>query len=177
MALVKPYDTLLSMVKTNTNKTTAIITLSPNRSVNWRDVKHWLAFISLPALIIAIGWFVVGVWIIMLFTVLELGLLAYFMYKVCYQNYQVQKITIERNTVIVEAGIHRVKQLLSFSRPGCYLSVKKPARPMEQLELALVGGNQSLAIGDFLNPIDRELARKSLVAAGIVECSSRWWSQ
>ena len=164
------------MVKTDIDKTTATITLSPNRSVDWKEVKYWLAFLSMPALIIAIGWLVVGVWIILPFAGLELGLLAYFMYKVCYQNYRVQTITIEGHKVIVEAGIHQVKQVQSFSLPDCYLSVKKPVSPMETLELTLVGENRSSTIGDFLNPIDRELARRSLVAAGIVECSNRWWS-
>lgn len=165
------------MVKTHTSPTTATITLSPNRSMDWSEVKRYLVFISIPALIIAIGWFIAGVWVILPFAGLELGLLTYFMYAVCYQNYRVQKITIERDKIILEAGIYQAKYVQTFSRPDCYLSVTKPANTMEKLELALVGDGQSSAIGDFLNPTDREIARRSLVAAGIIECSNRWWSQ
>ncbi|MGH1487479.1 MAG: DUF2244 domain-containing protein [Cellvibrionaceae bacterium] len=165
------------MVSTNTTQNTSTIILSPNRSTEWKDIKRWLLLLSLPALIIAIGWLMVGVWIILPFAGLELGLLSYFMYKVCYQNYRIQKITVKKDTVILEDGIHTATETHQFARPDCYLSVKTPSTPMESLELSLFSEAQSSPVGDFLNPSDRELARRLLVKAGLIECSTRWWKK
>ncbi len=159
-----------------TDKYTAI-TLSPNRSTDWKDIKRWLIFLSLPALFVAIGWFAMGVWIILPLVGIELGLLTYFMYKVCYQNYRVQKIIIQKKQVILEAGIQKLNQVQLFQRPDCYLVITEPTSPMENLELTLSSDEGSYAIGGFLNSEDKGLARRSLIKAGLIECSSLWWQK
>lgn len=163
------------MVTANTYNDVTTIVLRPNRSADWHEIKVWLAVISIPALIVALGWFFVGVWIILPFAGLELGLLCYFMYRVCYQNYREQHITIERDNVILSSGIGKPEQHYVFTRPDCYLAVKQATKPIENLELALQSETQTFAIGEFLNPEDRECARRSIRNAGVIECSSCWW--
>ncbi len=163
------------MVTTQITENYTAIILSPNRSTDWKDIKRWLIFLSLPSLVVAIGWLAMGVWMILIFISLELGLLSYFMYKVCYRNYRVQKITIKQGQVTLEAGIRKLKQVRLFQRPDCYLIVKEPTSPMETLELSLSGENDNYIIGGFLNSEDMGLARRSLVKAGLIECSSLWW--
>jgi uncharacterized membrane protein len=163
------------MVSAEKTDNVSIITLMPNRSTEWKDIKRWLIILCLPAVIIALAWFVAGVWIILAFAGLELGLLCYFMIKVCYQNYHVQQIYIEKEKVTIRSGINSVKETLSFTRPDCYLIVKKPRSPMENLELNIANDSQSLRIGEFLNSEDTEKARKSLINAGLIECSKEWW--
>ena len=76
------------MVTTSTDNDVTIIILSPNRSTEWKDIKKWLLFTSMPAMIVALGWFFVGVWAILPFALFELSLLTYIMYSVCYYNYR-----------------------------------------------------------------------------------------
>ncbi|MEJ2419454.1 MAG: DUF2244 domain-containing protein, partial [Exilibacterium sp.] len=110
------------MVTIQTNKDNTHIILSPNRSIEWKAIKYWLLIISLPALIIAIDWLIMGLWMILPFVGIELGLLSYFMYRICYKNYYQQYIDINKNSVTVTAGIHPPLQQQLFTRPDCYLS-------------------------------------------------------
>ncbi len=165
------------MVTTTTTNGDTTITLSPNRSADWQDIRLWLFILSIPALIVGVGWFALGVWIILPFVGLELGLLSYFMYKVCYQNYRKQQIVINEDTVTIESGIHQPDQKQIFLRPECYLLATKPNHPIERLALTLTNQSTSLPIGEFLNPKDLELTRRSLVNAGLIECSNRWWDR
>ena len=163
------------MVTTSSDIQRTTITLSPNRSLDWAEIRPWLYLLSLPALIVGIAWFIAGVWIILPFAGLELGLLAFFMYRTCYQNYRQQQIIIDKNEVIVEMGIHKSKRIFHCERLNCYLYVKFPNKPIDNLELKLTCESLALVIGEFLNPADRELARYSLTKAGLIECSSHWW--
>ncbi|MGH1441484.1 MAG: DUF2244 domain-containing protein [Cellvibrionaceae bacterium] len=163
------------MVTTSVRNNTTIIILSPNRSADWSEVKKWIVLISLPALIVALGWFFVGVWIILPFAGLELALMSYLMYRVCYQNYREQHIVINQNDVTFSSGIGKPDKEYTFTLPDCYLSVTQPRKPIDKLELALKSESYTLKFGEFLNPEDRESARKSIRNAGIIECASRWW--
>jgi len=165
------------MVTTEINKEHTRVTLAPNRSLEWKKVKIYLLIFSLPAVIVAIGWWMIGVWIILPFAGLELGLLTFFMYRVCYQNYHWQQITVNKDYVAVSSGVHSPKQCIKLARPECYLSVSPPLKPMDSVILALTTDEQSVSVGDFLNHDDRELARRSLVAAGLIECSSLWFKK
>jgi uncharacterized membrane protein len=53
------------MVSAENTDNVSIITLMPNRSTEWKDIKRWLIILCLPAVIIALAWFVAGVWIIL----------------------------------------------------------------------------------------------------------------
>ncbi len=163
------------MVISSTNNNATIITLSPNRSASWKDVKLCLLFISLPALIIAMAWLYMGVWIILLFCVIEIGLLSYFMYRVCYQNYRKELITITEDNVVLSCGVNKENSKHIFHRPDCYLLSAPPPSPRDKLELSLASESCSLTIGEFLSPIDCERARRTLRNAGLIECSKRWW--
>lgn len=165
------------MVTTEQDRQQTRVTLTPNRSLEWSAVKFYLLLFILPALIISIGWLAVGVWIILPFAGLELCLLAFFMYRVCYQNYRQQQIIINKNHVTVWSGIHTPEQTFEFPRLECYLKVSPPLKPMDSLMLTLVTDKDSIAIGDFLNNDDRQLARKSLTAAGLIECSNLWFKK
>jgi len=165
------------MVTTSVTGNTTTIILSPNRSVEWVDIKKWILLISLPALIVALAWFFVGVWIILPFAGLELALLSYFMYRVYYQNYREQHIIIRQNDVTFSSGVGKPDTQHTFILPDCYLSVTQPRKPIETLELALKSESHKLSIGEFLNPNDKEDARQSIRNAGIIECSSKWWKQ
>ncbi len=164
------------MVTTSTDNDVTIIILSPNRSTEWKDIKKWLLFISMPAMIVALGWFFVGVWVILPFALLELSLLTYIMYSVCYNNYRKQLITIERKNVTFSAGVGKASREYVFTRPDCYLAVTTPRKPIDNLELALKNDLYTIPVGEFLNPEDRAHARRKIRDAGVIEVSARWWA-
>jgi uncharacterized membrane protein len=165
------------MVTINTNNDVTTIILSPNRSTEWKDIKKWLLFISLPSMIVALGWLFVGVWIILPFAILELSLLTYIMYSVCYKNYRKQLITIEGKNVTFSSGIGKISREYVFTRPDCFLSVTTPRKPIDNLELALKNDLYTIPVGEFLNPDDRANARRTIRDAGVIEISSRWWAK
>jgi len=70
---------------------------------------------------IAIGWTMAGAWIILPFAGLEVGLFAFFMYRICRQGFAQQIITITADQVLIESVIQRRdvartyhRELLSF---------------------------------------------------------------
>lgn len=165
------------MVTINTQENATEITLTPNRSANWSQIKLWLCLLSLPAIIVGMGWFVAGVWIILPFVGLELALLCVLMYRVCYQNYRREQIRIDRDNVTFTAGISKTDKEYIFTRPDCYLNVHKPTSPMDNLQLFLRNDSHSFAIGEFLNNEEKESARRSICRAGLIECNEQWWSR
>jgi len=94
-----------------------------------------------------------------------------------WKNYREQHITIARRNITFSSGIRKPDIEHTFNRPDCYLAVKPPRNPIDKLELALMSESHTLVIGEFLNPEERESARRSIRNAGVIECSSRWWDK
>lgn len=164
------------MVVSKTNENITTIILSPNRSLDWKEIKLWLLVLCLPACVIGVAWLFMGLWLILPFVGLEVGLLSYFMYRVCYENYRKQLITISKSDVTFCSGIKKPEEHITFTRPDCYLATIKPVHPMEHLKLALANDTQIQPLGEFLNSTERETARKALCRAGLMECSNQWWT-
>ena len=77
-----------------------VIKLSTNQSASWRETKIVITIMVLLVMSIAIGWTMAGAWIILPFAGLEVGLFAYFMYRICRQGFAQQIITITAKSSI-----------------------------------------------------------------------------
>lgn len=78
------------MIKIKQSPLTTIITLSPNQSASWKETKTMITCMVILVMVIALGWTLSGAWIILPFAGLEVGLFAYFMYRVCKQGFAQQ---------------------------------------------------------------------------------------
>lgn len=81
--------------------------LTPNRSLSWRgNVRIWL-LLALVSGIIAGGWTLAGVWFILPFAGLELMGVAAGIYVTSRNCQRKEVVTIEGDTIHIEAGLNR----------------------------------------------------------------------
>jgi len=126
--------------------------------------------------VVAAGWSAAGLWLVLPFAGLEFGLVAYFMYRVCYRlSYLSQRIIIEPHRVVMRRGIKSAQREWVLARPQAHLHVNKPVNDFHLALLWLKDDHQQLPVADFLNAQGREQARHALLGAGLVETTDRWW--
>lgn len=153
-----------------------VICLEPNRSATWHQTRTMILALTGFMLLIGTGWLIAGVWMIMPFVFLDITVFSYFFYRVCMETYRRQFIIIEKNNIVVRAGIHRLGKTVIFSRP-CYLVVhKRLARG--HLDAFSISDDTSIEpVGFFLNEDDLSELRDTLTSYGLIELNQQWWKR
>lgn len=169
------HTILCFMVKTVKQIKATTIVLQPNRSASWRQTKVFILIVSAFVALIALGWASLGAWIVLPFAGLEIGILSYLMYRVCYKSYQQQVITINPETITVEQGVYKPIEKCKLNAPLTHLTVVEAENEFCVTQLNLEDDRQSVPVGRFLNHHDANLARNSLQQAGLRVCSNQWW--
>ena len=131
-----------------------MIIARPNRSASWRTNKLVLLALSVPSLIIAIGFALLGAWPILPFAGLELIALGSALYYVNWKLEYRHVITVSDNSVSIDKGHYAPKRSWRFPRQGTGLAITPERHPWEGPELALHGKDDSVRVGDFLNRDD-----------------------
>jgi len=126
-------------------------------------------------LTIAIGWLIVGVWMILPFAGLEVSLFALLMYLVSRHTYRSQEITLTAQAITVKNKLGSRESSSSINRMGSFLQVVETERDWNLPVLYLVNENQRINIGAFLNLKDRQALRNMLKQEGIPTCRTYWW--
>lgn len=120
---------------------------------------------------IAIGWAVVGVWVILPFAGVEVVLLIFIMYQVSRSTYRWETIDIAPHTIHF-CTRHRT---LIFTRPSAHIEFTEVENDWRLPTVSLVDGEQRIVLGEFLNLEDRALLKESLGNEGIMVCRNQWW--
>ncbi len=140
-----------------------------------RQTQVVIVAVSLFVLMIGIGWSLVGGYLVLPFAGLDVGLFAYFMYKVCNQTYEKQVITIGDEHVLIQSGKHCVERTVKLERPDAFILVAEPETPTEPIELSLSDSKSHFELGSFLSHSDKAEARTVLKEAGLREINAKWW--
>jgi uncharacterized membrane protein len=132
------------------------ILLLPNRSASWR--QNQLIFIGIASfsLVIAIAWTLVGIWIILPFAGLEIGLLGYFLLKVSASTYQREVLYISSDVVRIEGGKTFPRWRRDFDRGHCEFVIHNPRHSLSPLTIEIRRLADSLRVGIFLNREDAD---------------------
>lgn len=163
------------MVTTQHEPQQVTIILQPNRSASWQETKLLILFMSAVVFIIAVGWSLVGAWVILPFAGLEAGLLAFFLHKVCLRTYEQQVITIGQQYIKVEAGGKTPQTGGTLPREHTHLAIIEPGHSYDSPKLFLTDDEQRIRVGAFLNKQDCQNAIEQVRGAGIMTCSDQWW--
>ena len=166
---------LIFMVELVRHPRATTIVLRPNRSATWRQNKILLLCLAVFVVIIAVSWAIAGAWVVLPFAGLEVSLLAFLMYRVSYNTYQKQVITINSNIITIEQGVYKAETQVTLPTEETHLSVKEAETEFDITKLALTVKNKSVAIGQFLNQKDTREAQTKLQQAGLTVCSDKWW--
>ncbi|MFQ3199093.1 MAG: putative membrane protein [Paraglaciecola sp.] len=165
------------MVKIQQLPHKTVLTLSPNRSANWHQNKILILVIATVVMIIALAWSYMGVWLVLPFAGCEIALLSYLMYRVSYNSYQKQVITITPHTLMLQTGIYYPRQQWIFKRPDIHITIveTQPDNEFATTRLNLHGQQWIIELGTFLNQQDRKMALGYLQQQGLRVFSNRWW--
>jgi len=138
------------------------IVLSPNRSVSWRDNVLFLYIVCGLALCIGISFSLMGMWMVLPFTGLEVAALIGVVYYVAHKCRRIEVISVEDGHVLVERGYTRPQFSWRSEMFWTRLIVLKPDRPWHPLRIFLRGRGNQIEVGTFLNEADKKLLIKQL---------------
>ncbi len=147
-----------------TNKT---LTLLPNRSATWAETRIFIFFICGVMLAIGTFWAFVGAWMILPFSGIEAGLVAFFLYRVCLNTYHRQVITFNEKNITVQFGKHFPKRNWQLNKNSTFLLLEEPKHHLAAVGLTISDGTQTIELGSFLNKSDKQHALEKLKMTGI----------
>src|SRR5690606_5858871 len=108
-----------------------IVTLLPNRSASWAEMRLYLLLICGTTLAVGLFWAFVGFWAILPFSGLEAALVAWLLYRVCQASYQRQVITCSPQQVLVQFGSHFPRRSWRLERERTRLAVTEARHHLE----------------------------------------------
>lgn len=131
-----------------------MIVARPNLSATWRANLWLVLLLSIPVFVIAIGFALLGAWVILPFAGLELLVLAGALYRVSWKLQYRHVITVSGDSVTIDKGYHCPLQHWRFARASAGLSVTAERHPWDGPELCMHDRNESVRLGEFLNRED-----------------------
>lgn len=144
------------MVSGNLNNGQGKIVITPNRSANWpTNLAVILAFAVFLSLI-ATAWAILGLWVILPFAGLELGLLSFFLYRVSQQTYRSQVLLFNDETIVVEDKVGSKVAQWRFQRDDGYFKIQQPNHPLDGSIVFICDDAKSINLSTLLNKEDRE---------------------
>ncbi|WP_218355297.1 DUF2244 domain-containing protein [Alteromonas lipotrueiana] len=162
------------MIRITQRHQTTEILMRPNRSASWRETKTvWLVFF-LVVLVIAMAWAAAGVWIVLPFAGIELGLLGYLMYRTNWQTYQQQRLIISPSLLVLEHDYHR-HQTVKLARCHCQITVTETEGHWQLPLYVICCQGRQYPVGAFLNLNDLKQLQYGLIHCGVGLCRNRWW--
>ena len=149
------------------------IELHPNRSATWRQTKLLISLMAVFVGFIALGWAMVGIWIVLPFAGLEVGLLAFLMYRVSHFTYQHQHIEIKPHHI--QVMLKKRQSPIMLSRERCHVEYDHPTNSWRLPVIRLIDHRSFVEIGEFLNLDDKQKLKRTLEQAGLITCQRQWW--
>ncbi|WP_163833068.1 DUF2244 domain-containing protein [Spartinivicinus ruber] len=157
------------MVAVEQNKQAGfVIWLRSNQSLSWRaNLQVWGA-IAVLSMLIAIGFALVGAWVVLPFAGLELLCLAIGLYYTAWQASRQQRIYFTLDQVFIEKGRRCIEQRYVLQREWTIVQVGRPLYSWGMDEISLCYRDESIPVGEFLNQVDRALLVEHLKQNGLM---------
>ena len=134
---------------------TGQIILQPNASFSWRANLFLLYTLTAVSLVIGVGFAIMGAWMILPYSILELSVLAVCIY-LCVQKCNRQEvITVKEHEVRAEKGIRQPSETWNYHRLWAKFVVKPARHPWDAQVVSIVSHGKELELGSFLNREDK----------------------
>lgn len=130
------------------------IVLRPNQAASWRDNRIFLMVAGLLLTLIAIGFALMGAWLILPFAGLEVMALTGLLWYVFTARSRQEVVHFSEQEIIVEQGRHRPEQIWRCQRPWCRFHLRR-RHPWYPRQLKLRCHQREIEIGSFLNDDER----------------------
>ncbi len=134
---------------------TGRIVLRPNASWSWRANLRFLYLLMAVSLTIGVGFLLMGAWVVLPYSLLEMSVLAACIYYCVRQCNRQEVITISEHRVQVERGVRMPSDRRDYHRIWAQFLVRPPRHPWDPEVVAIRSHGQELEIGQFLNRRDK----------------------
>jgi len=131
-----------------------MIVARPNQSATWSANLWLVALLAIPVLGIAIGFALLGAWLVLPFAGLELLALGCALYRVSWKQQYRQVITVSDDSVCIDKGYHCPLQHWHFARASAGLAITLQRHPCDAPALCVHDRHESVVLGEFLNRED-----------------------
>lgn len=155
------------MVHSETHAGGTTITLHPNRSASWTEIRLFLLLICGTTLAVGAFWALIGLWAVLPFSGIEAALVFYFLYRVSHASYQQQQITVAADHVLIQFGNYFPKRSWRLDKQHAYLALLEPEHGNDLPGLSIFDYQQRIQLGTFLSRDDKTLALEALKRAGL----------
>lgn len=138
--------------------------MMPNRSVDWETNKKVIAAIGAFSIGIALAaTLILGAWPILPFAGIEITAVAIALYYVSWKlNYR-QVVRLSEQWLCIEKGVYYPKQSWRWPRHSVTLVLGQATHYLDGKTLALQYQQETVELGEFLNPEERQEAIDHLV--------------
>lgn len=142
--------------------------LKPNRSLSWRgNVLIWIGLVVI-SLTIALGWSLMGAWVVLPFAGIELIAVGTGIYLTSRDCHRQELVTLQGDDIILEKG-HAEKEISwTLPRPYTRLQYHEPKHAFAVAKLSFRHRDNSVPVGDFLNQEDTAILLRALESGGIL---------
>jgi uncharacterized membrane protein len=128
--------------------------LTPQRSASWRQNLYLVGAVAAAAVPIAVAWAVAGYWLILPLCGLELLALTAGLYVTSHALLAREVITLQGDTITIEAGRRRVERRFDLQRAWAQVSLL-PEQRLAPSRLVLRSHGRAIELGRFLTDSER----------------------
>lgn len=162
--------------------------LRPDRSLSWQGNLIFVGSVAAIAFTIGIGFAVIGLWLVLPFAGLEIGLLTIGLYLTVLRRHQVEIVSIRHDEVEISKGVERLgaqpRETTTFPRAWVRVAYRRAEHPWYPCRLVLGAHGREVEIGDFLHGSERRSCATALgnmlgwrdmkSMPGDDDCGHRW---
>lgn len=151
------WYTFVAMVKADIDDLahTGRIILKPNASWSWRANLYLLYTLMGISVSIGFGFLLLGAWLILLYALLEMAVLALCITYCVRQCNRQEVITISEHEVLVQRGTFKPGEHWNYQRMWAKFMVRSPRHPWDPAVVAIRSHGKELEIGSFLSRRDK----------------------
>ncbi len=135
---------------------TGQIILQPNYSWSWQFNLYLLYTLMGISLTIGIGFLLMGAWVILPYSILEMLFLLACMYYCVLQCSKLEVITVSQHEVRIEKGFRRPSERWDYKRLWAKFLVQPPKHPWDPAIVSIRSHGNELELGSFLNRRDKQ---------------------
>lgn len=132
------------------------IVLLPNRSISWPLLVQFYVFTCFISFSIATLFSLLGYWLVLPFSGLEMLCLGVALYVTSRKIYRQEVISIEDNIIKVEKGCQHPQQFWAFDRYWAQISIEHQDVDQKKLRIFIGSHGDRVELGAFLNNTEKE---------------------
>ena len=131
------------------------VVIRPNCSLSWQGTLSVFGSISLVSLAIALGFSLLGFWLVLPFAGLELGLLGYALWRCARRSHAREVISIQGSVIAVQRGCCMPEETTCLERNWAQVELARPEHRGYPSRLLIRSHGREVEVGGCLNEAER----------------------